>query len=197
MTVNAADAQLIEQLNWSAQQVCTCYHVPPALLDLGATANVTDLEALLIKYHSQCLQSLLIAFETALDEGLELNAPYGTEFDIDDLLWMVTATKTKAAAEAIGAGAMSPNEARFKYFGLGPVIGGDSPYMQQQNFSLKALAQRDADDPFSKPAPPPPATPAEPEPEPEPAPEPPDDEDEEKAFRVALQKSLEGLSYAA
>ena len=54
---------------------------------------------------------------------------------------MVTATKTKAAAEAIGAGALSPNEARFKYFGLGKVEGGDTPYMQQQNFSLAALAE--------------------------------------------------------
>ena len=37
MTVSAADAQLIEQLNWTAKQVCTCYHVPPALLDLDDT----------------------------------------------------------------------------------------------------------------------------------------------------------------
>jgi HK97 family phage portal protein len=191
MTVNAADAQLIEQLSWSAQQVCTAYHVPPALLDLGAAANVTDLESLLIKYHSQCLQSLLISFETSLDEGLELNAPYGTEFDLDDLIWMVTSVKVKAAADSIGAGALSPNEARFKYFGLGPVTGGDSPYMQQQNFSLAALAKRDADDPFSKPEPAPAATPATAEPAP------PDDAADEQKFVETLAKSLEGLSYAA
>jgi len=75
---------------------------------------------------------------------------------------MDTATKTKAAADAIGAGAMSPDEARERYFGLGPVEGGDTPYMQQQMFSLKALAQRDAQDPFSKPTPAPLAAPAPP-----------------------------------
>jgi len=194
MTVNAADSQLIEQLQWSAQQVCTAYHVPPALLDLPGAGNVTDLEALLVKYHSQCLQSLLVNFEAALDEGLELNAPFGTEFDIDDLLWMVTSTKTKAAAEAIGAGAMSPNEARFKYFGLGPVDGGESCYLQQQNFSLSALKQRDSNDPFSKPEPAPAATPATPVAEPEPVPDPAADE---QKFIATLAKSLEGLSYAA
>ena len=157
MTINAADAQLIEQLNWTAANVCTCYHVPPALLDLGDAPAVADLEALLQKYHSQCIQSLLANFEASLDAGLELKPPYGTEFDIDDLIWMVTATKVKAAAEAIGAGALSPNEARYKYFGLGKVEGGDTPYMQQQNFSLKALAQRDANDPFSNAAAPRPA----------------------------------------
>jgi HK97 family phage portal protein len=185
MTVSAADAQLIEQLNWTAQQVCTCFHVPPAL---GAAANVTDLEALLQKYHSQCIQSLLTNFETSLDEGLELIPPYGTEFDIDDLIWMVTSTKTKAAAESIGAGALSPDEARRKWFGLGAVKGGNTPYMQQQNYSLAALAERDADKPFSKPAPAAPAVPA--------ALPAVDDEADEKQFLAALTKQLEGL-YAA
>ena len=43
-----------------------------------------------------------------------------------------------------------PNEARAE-IGLQPVAGGDTPYLQQQNYSLAALAKRDAkDDPFSK-----------------------------------------------
>jgi hypothetical protein len=54
---------------------------------------------------------------------------------------------------------MAPNEARFKYFGLGPVTGGDTPYLQQQMFSLAALAERDASEPFAQPAPPPVAAP--------------------------------------
>ena len=189
MTVSAADAQLIEQLNWTAKQVCTCYHVPPALLDLDDTPTA-DIEALWMKYHSQCMQSLLTNFETSLDEGLELKSPYGTEFNIDDLIWMVTSTKTKAAAEAIGSGAMSPDEARHKWFGLGTVKGGDTPYMQQQNYSLAALAERDNDSPFSKPAP---AAVAVPGP---PALPPADDEAEEKQFIAALTKSLEGLHAA-
>ena len=186
MTVSAADAQLIEQLNWTAKQVCTCYHVPPALLDLDDTPTA-DVESLWLKYHAQCLQEKLTNFETSLDEGLELKRPYGTEFDIDDLIWMVTATKTKAAAEAIGAGALSPDEVRKKYFGLGTVKGGNTPYMQQQNYSLAALAERDADAPFSKPAPAPVAMPALPSA---------DDEAEEKQFLETLAKSLEGLHAA-
>jgi len=189
MAVNANDAQLIDQLKYTAQTICACFHVPPALLDLGGdAANVTDLEALLQKYHSQCIQSLLANFETSLDEGLELKTPYGTEFDIDDLIWMVTATKTKAAADSIGAGALSPNEARRKYFGVGPTVGGDSPMMQQQNYSLAALAERDADKPFTKAAP---ATPG-----PTALPPADDEADQEKQFADALTKALGNL-YAA
>ena len=189
MTVSAADAQLIEQSTFTAQQVCTAYHVPPALLDLPGSGGITDLEALLQKYHSQCIQTLLTNFERSLEEGLELRSPHGVEFDIDDLIWMVTSTKTKAAAEAIGAGALSPDEARRKWFGLGPVPGGDTPYMQQQNFSLAALAERDADQPFSRAAPPSPAPVA-------PSLAPPDDAADTKAFDAAVTTWLEGL-YAA
>src|SRR4029453_12575441 len=96
--------------------------------------------------------------------GLELSPPYGTEFDIDDLIWMDMATRTKAAHEAISAGALSPNEARKKYFAVGPVPGGESPFLQNQYYSLAALAAREAAPP-SGPATPPPPAPVPPEPD--------------------------------
>ena len=164
LSMNAADAQLIEQLKWTAENVCSCYHVPPYMIGIGPPPPYANVEPLVQQYYSQSLQSLMTSFEVCLDEGLELeNVPgktYGTEFDIDDLIWMDTGTKTKAAGESIKGGGMSPNEARKKYFGLGSVNGGDTPYMQQQMFSLEALAERDANQPFAKPAPAIPATPA-------------------------------------
>src|SRR5262245_2128461 len=73
-----------------------------------------------------------------------------TEMDLDDLIRMDTSTKVKTSSEAIKGGGMSPNEARARYLDLGPVPGGDSPYLQQQNYSLEALAKRDATpDPFA------------------------------------------------
>jgi HK97 family phage portal protein len=157
LTVNAADAQLIEQLKWTAETICSCYHVPAYMVGIAAPPGAS-VEAMLQQYHSQCIQSLLTSAETVLDEGLGLDGtPYGTEFDIDDLIWLDTSTRTKAAADAIGSGAMAPNEARKKWFGLGSVKGGDTPYMQQQNFALSALAERDQNDPFAKPDPAPPA----------------------------------------
>jgi hypothetical protein len=66
---------------------------------------------------------------------------------------MDTATKTAAAQGAISSASMSPDEARRRYYGLGKVEGGDTPYLQVQNYSLRALAKRDAGDPFAAPAP--------------------------------------------
>lgn len=156
VTVNAVDAQLIDQLKLSAETVCTTYHVPPYMVGVGPPPNFNNIEALNQQYYSQCLQSLIESLELVLDEGLELPKPYGTEFNLDDLLRMDTETKTKAAAEGIGAGALAPNEARKRYFDLGPVMGGETPYLQQQNYSLQALARRDAADATPAPAPAPP-----------------------------------------
>jgi len=168
---SAAESQWIEQAGWTAKTIAGCFGVPISMVDSSQQPPYANNEASTLQYHSQCLQTHLTAIEAALDGGLELPAPYGTEFDLDDLIWMDTATKTKAAHDAISAGAMSPNEARLKYFGLGPVPGGDTPYLQAQYYSLEALAKRDTAAPAATPTTPPPEPEPEPTPEPEPEPE--------------------------
>jgi hypothetical protein len=120
---------------------------------LPAGQKVEDMNRV---YYSDCLQTLFESIEALLDDGLGLtmtNRPLGTEFDLDDLLRMDTPTLVTSIADGIGAGAMSPNEGRMK-LNLSPVVGGESPYLQQQNFSLAALARRDAQaDPFATEAP--------------------------------------------
>ena len=158
MGVNAVDSQLIEQLKWTAETVCSCYHVPPYMIGIGEMPSYNNIEALNQQYYQQALQSQIESIELALDEGLGLvNVPdrtLGVEFALDDLLRMDTATKVKTAAEGL-KGIFTPNEAR-KKFDLPPKPGGDAVYLQQQNYSIEALNERDqSDDPFatSKPAP--------------------------------------------
>jgi len=147
-TMTAVDAQLIEQLRITAEQVCSAYGVPPYLVDIGPPPPYANFEPLLLKYHSQCVQSLTTNFEKCHDEGLGLldkvnGTQFGTEFDIDDLIWMDTATRVTSAKTSIESGGMSPDEARRKYFGLGPVPGGHTPYMQNQMWPLKQLSERE------------------------------------------------------
>jgi HK97 family phage portal protein len=180
VTMTAVDSQLTEQDKRTSELICAVYHVPASMVDSSHAPPYGNSETLLQQYYSQCLQTHMTGIEAALDEGLELPTPYGTEFDIDDLIWMDTATRTKAASDAISSGAMSPNEARKKYFGLGPVPGGESPLAQQQYYSLAALAARDTA------APAPVSAPPAPEPDDDEA----DDEADEKAFTAALTKAL-------
>lgn len=152
MAINAIDAQLIEQLKWTAETVASCFHVPAYMVGIGPMPTYNNIQALNQQYYTQCLQALIEAIELLLDEGLELPAPFGTEFDLDGLLRMDTATQYSAIADGIKGGFLAPNEGRAK-INLKPVKGGETPYLQQQNFSLAALAERDRNEPFAKPAP--------------------------------------------
>lgn len=160
LAMSAVDAQLIDQLKWTADQICSAFHVPPYMIGVGPWPPYGNVEPLVQQYYNQCLQSLITSLELSLDEGLGLATDLGTELNIDDLIWMDTGTRTKAAHDTIAGAALSPNEARQKYFGIGPVKGGESPYLQQQYYSLEALAARDTAPPSPPPPPVPPPEPS-------------------------------------
>lgn len=141
-TMNAVDAQLIEQLRWTAENVCTAFHVPAYMVGVGPPPNYNNIEALNQQYYSQCLQNLIESIELLLDEGLELPSPYGTELDLEQLLRMDTATKMKAATDGVKGGIYTPNEGRLM-FNKPPLAGGDTVYLQEQDHSLDWLSRRD------------------------------------------------------
>lgn len=146
MSAKATDSQLIEQLKWTAEVVCSVYHVPPYKIGVGDVPSYNNVQSLNVEYYSQCLQILIEAIEVCLDEGLGMAENIGCEFDTDNLLRMDSVTQMEVLEKA--AGIMSPNEQR-KRLDLAPVDGGESPMVQQQNYSLQALARRDAgEDPF-------------------------------------------------
>jgi len=155
MAMSAVDSQLIEQLRWTAEVVCSTFHVPPYKIGVGAMPSYNNVQALNIEYMSQGLQRLIEDVELCIDDGFELPADTGVEFNVKALLRMDSVTQMNVIKEGIGAGILSPNEGR-KELDLKPVEGGESPYLQQQNYSLAALAKRDAQDPLSAPPPAPP-----------------------------------------
>jgi HK97 family phage portal protein len=147
MTMTATDAQLVEQLRLSAEQVCSVFHVPAYMVGAGAPPAYNNIEALGQQYYAQCLQVLIEAIENSLDIGLGLgesgaSAMLHAQFDLDGLLRTDTATLTSALRDQVGAGITAPNEAR-RRLNLPPATGGETPYLQQQNYSLAALAARD------------------------------------------------------
>lgn len=171
MAFKAVDAQLIEQLKFSGEMVCSTFHVPPYMVGIAAPPANSNIEALGQQYYTQCLQHPIECIELLLTRGLGLtNVPgktYAIQFDVDALLRMDTPTRIDASTKAVGGAVMKPNEARRKFWNLGPVEGGDQCYLQEQNYSLAALAKRDQQDnpfgaksqPASAAAPVPPAEP--------------------------------------
>lgn len=142
LTSKATDAQLIEQLKWTAEIVCGVYHVPPFMAGIGQAPAYNNIQAQLTLYYAQCLQKLIEDLEACLDEGLGMDGvTFGTEFDLDDLLRMDTATQFDVAQKAKGIATLDEQRKRLN---LGPKKGGDTIYLQQQDHSLAAIAARDS-----------------------------------------------------
>lgn len=142
MSIPATDAQLIEQLRWTVEDVARCFHVPLFMLGAAPIPATSNVEFLTRLYYTQTLQPLIEQMESCLDDGLGLaSVGYEVELDEDSLLRMDQGARFDSYERAIRAGWMAPNEARAEE-GYAPVEGGDTPYMQQQNWSLAQLAQR-------------------------------------------------------
>lgn len=155
LSMTAVEGQMIEQLKYSAEVVCSTYHVPPYKIGVGALPSFNNVQALNVEYFAQALQALIEAAEECLDDGLGIgaanNSRFGTEFDVENLLRMDSVTQMDVLDKAVKGSIYSPNEARAK-LDKKPVEGGASPMAQQQNYSLAALAKRDAQaDPFGRP----------------------------------------------
>lgn len=180
LAVTAKESTLVEQMKWSDEKICSVYKVPPYKVHVGPAPTYQESETLDRKYYSDCLQRLIEGVESLMDEGLSLPSKYGTEFDLDDLMRMDYSLRMKTAVEGVTGGIYSPNEGR-KKFNLGPVKGGNTPYLQQQNYSLAALDERDRNNPFEKPAEPPPENIPEPEPDPD---------ETDKALYLLSKKSI-------
>lgn len=141
MTMPAHDAQLIEQLKWTVEDVARCFHVPMYMIQAAPIPGDRNVEAMQRLYYDQALQRPIEGIETLLDRGLYLPAFYATEFDLDALLRMDTAARYTAWKSAVDGSWMSPNEVRFRE-NMAPVPGGEEPLSQQQYYPLSLLAKR-------------------------------------------------------
>jgi HK97 family phage portal protein len=183
MTIPASDAQLIEQLRWTVEDVARCFKVPLHKISSANAPSFNNIGALNQDYYSQTLQEFIESIEILLDEGLGLPPGVGTELDIDQLLRMDPVARADANAKRLGSGELAPNEARMRE-NLPPVKGGEKPFMQQQMFPIDALANRPP--PAALAAPAPTATnPANP-PTPQDAPTPPTPNGDQAAKDLAL-----------
>src|SRR5690625_327854 len=186
MAMTAVDSQLIEQLQWTAETICSSFHVPGFKVGVGERPAYDNIQALNIDYFSKCLQIHIRAIQDCINDALKLGRRfgnrYGVRFNLDDLLLMDTATLVSTYAEATMRG-MAPNEFRAK-LGLPPVPGGDEPFLQEQMWPIQQLADR----PMAE-------TPDDPRPSlPAPDEQPADSEAQERAWRaeflLELQKGL-------
>jgi len=145
---DAQKAQTKEQIDAAVQDVARAFRYPIWKLSDKAPPYTKPNEAQTM-YYTDCLAPHIIAIEECLDNGLGLPiGEVGTEFDLDTLMWMDTGALYESNNAAKGW--MKLDEQR-RRANLGPLkTGGDTVYLQHQDYSVEALAKRDAKpDPFA------------------------------------------------
>ena len=145
MRASAVDSQVVDQLKWTAEVVCSVFHVPRHKIGIGDMPSYNNVQALNVDYFTQALQKLIEDIELSLDHGLELPRGQTTKFCLEGLLRMDSKSQAEVMEKRSRAGLLCPNEGRAT-LGLLPVAGGDTPYLQQQMWSLEQLSRRSGPD---------------------------------------------------
>ena len=124
--VSLVDAQFVESMRFSVEQVARIFNVPAALLDAG-DRNGMDTQALTEQFVKFCLVSRMSRIERALAADPDLFATTGDlypEFLADGLLRPSTRERFESYKTAIQTGILSQNEVR-RLENYPPINGGD------------------------------------------------------------------------
>ncbi|THJ30947.1 phage portal protein [Lampropedia aestuarii] len=152
MSRTAVDSQLIETLRWSDERICSVFHVPGYKVGVGAAPSHNNIEALDRAYYSDCLQSPIEEMEACLDAGLGFDGETkGVELDLDGLMRMDSKTQMETLKAGIDGSILAVNDAR-KRVNLPPLAGGETVYMQQQDYPLDQVRLNRIDQAESVPA---------------------------------------------
>lgn len=170
LTMSAVEAQLIDQLRWSVEDIGRVYRVPAFML--GETkVTFRSGEVASRMYFNQCLSYHIEAIEQCFQLKFELDTSTFVEFDLSPLFRMETDLRYETHQKALQSGIKSINEVREEE-DLGPVKGGETPRLQAQYVPIdepNPLVQGNTPAPKPAPKPEPVDTP---DPEDIPAPEP-------------------------
>ena len=155
LTMTAVDAQLIETLKFTVQDVASAFRVPNFLLGDLSSVTYKNAETLFRVYLSTSLSYYLEALENRFNTHFDLEKDdLRIEFDARQFLRTDFDTRMSGLKTAVQGGIYTPNEARITE-GLPKVEGGDNLFMQQQMAPVDALAEYTIPDPAAPALPPP------------------------------------------
>lgn len=150
--MKSIDAQMVEQMRYSDEQICQPFGIPPFKVGIGTIPSGLGVDGLNQLYYSDALQTHIEHMEVLLDDGLRISRPLGVELDLEPLLRMDEAKRAEVETKLVGGKIKTPDEGRAR-FNLPPTGGGDTLWGQNQDYPLGMLANRSEWDPNMQPTP--------------------------------------------
>ncbi len=131
LTINPKDAQLLEARQYSVEQICRIFGVPPVMIGHAASGTTTwgsGIEQLILQFTKTCLTPLLRSIESAIYRDLLDATTRKTtvvKFSMEGLLRGDSQARAEFLSKMVTNGIYTPNEAR-AYENKGTVAGGDA-----------------------------------------------------------------------
>jgi HK97 family phage portal protein len=131
----SSDSQLVEQMKYSDIQICQAFGMPPFKVGIDTIPAGMTVDDLNLLYAGDALQPQMEAMEWLLDEGLGVSPPLSIELDMAPLLRMDVGKQAEVETKLVSGKIKSSNEGR-RPFNLPALPGGDTIYMQQQDYPM-------------------------------------------------------------
>src|SRR5262249_27834046 len=126
LTITAQDAQLIEQLRYSVEDVARVFRVPTFMLGDMSKVSYRNVETLGRVLITECLGFDIEALQQRFQRAFDFPMNYEVRFDLAAFLRTEVDVRYQAYGTALNAGWQSINEVRAQE-GLEPVEGGEEP----------------------------------------------------------------------
>lgn len=146
ITINPVDAQLLESLRFSRQEIAGIYRVPAHFINDLEHATFSNIEQLGLEFVQFSLAPWLARLENSMNRRLFLSSERGryfVEFVVDGLLRGDVQSRNNANRTAIMGGWKSPNEVRAQE-NLPPFEGGDNYFMQGAMMTVENIIDQQA-----------------------------------------------------
>jgi len=140
--MKSADAQLIEQLRYTAEEICQPFGIKPYKIGVGQIPGGWKSDDVNVEYYGDTLSPLIEAMENLLDEGLGISMPLGVGLDTEPLWRMDEGKLADVETKLVQGMVKKPDESR-RRLNLSPTPGGDTLWGQHQDYPLGMLAERD------------------------------------------------------
>ena len=130
LSLNPEDAQMLETRQFSVEQICRIFGVPPVMIGHAANGTTTwgsGIEQLILQFTKTCLTPLLKRIEDGVRRDLLTSTERKTlsiKFNMEGLLRGDSAARAEFLSKMVSNSIYTPNEAR-KYENKAPEDGGD------------------------------------------------------------------------
>jgi len=130
ITINPKDAQMLETRQYSVEQICRIFGVPPVMIGHAANGTTTwgsGIEQLILQFTKTCLTPMLRSIESAIYRDLldaKTRKTTVVKFNMEGLLRGDSQARAEFLQKMVQNGIYTPNEAR-SYENKPKMDGGD------------------------------------------------------------------------